>query len=384
MATDNKSEEKLPLVIGVSILDITMSMIDEIPPTMDGAMYHGISAQSAGGVGRNLAEVIYKLYGKVNFFSIVGDDVMGEILLKRMPEALRCNVHKYPGGRTSSCNVIVDKKGDCKLILGDMEIHDAFDYNCFLLPNGRKCLEEASVIIIDANLPLATIQWILQQANRSRIPVFYEPTDLRIAGKIFSGIRCDDIYVIRLTTPNYAELQDIVKSEFGEDYKIDKVDLNNIEETLKSVKRMLKDIDYMFDCVVVTLGQTGIVLSLNSSVDPYTQSLFRNQKYIFEPIRCDEFSKQIIFFPTPSVVKDVVSVSGAGDSFAGGFISGLLKEYTVTQSIGLGFYAAKQALKTAAAVPEEYYPPGWEECDLWQWQIQACKKRGCFNEKLLS
>lgn len=375
---NNKEEERLPLVVGVSILDITMSMKEDLPSTIDGAMYYGKSAQSAGGVGRNLAESIYKLFGKVNFVSLIGDDIIGEIMLNLLPEPLRHNIVKLPGSRTSSCTVMVDKAGDCKLILGDMEIHNKFHAEYI----SRKLLHTASVVIIDANLPIDTIHWILKTAREVKVPVFYEPTDLRISGKPFYSSVPHLTNIIRLITPNYAELQDIVRSELGDHYEFDEVDLENVEATLESVKRMLKAISHMFDCIVVTLGQAGIVLSLNYSVNPFQQPLFIDQKYIFDPTESTETSKRIIFFPTPIVEKNVVSVSGAGDSFAGGFISGLLKEYTVSQSIGYGFHAAREALKTEAAVPKEYFPPGWEDSDFWLWRMEDFKTPSWFGVKI--
>ncbi|XP_073831784.1 uncharacterized protein [Musca autumnalis] len=369
---DNKVEEKkLPIVIGVSTLNIIISVTEDIPMAIDGAMCRAKSTQYPGGVGRNLAEVIYKLYGEVNFFSLIGNDTIGEILYQLTPDLLESCIYKFqPSCRTPSSTVIVDKKGDCKLIVNDEGNIDPSDWEI-----GRMRFHQASVIIIDANTPVAHIRWILANAHSQKVPVFYEPADLKVSGKAFYNFIPLFTNTIRLTTPNYAELQDIVKSEWEQYYKFNTVDLNNIEETLESVKSMLKAISHMFDCVVVTLGPNGIVLSLNASVDPYRQSLFRNQKYIFDPTERAEIQKKIIFFPTPYVVEDVVSVSGVGDNFAGGFISGLLKEYTVTQSIALGFYAAKRALKTAAAVPEEYFPPG-QESEMWQRQLNEYKIPG--------
>ncbi|XP_061397151.1 uncharacterized sugar kinase YeiI-like [Musca vetustissima] len=148
---ENKEEEKLPVVIGASIFDIKISICDDdIPITMDGAMYKGKQPiQTAGGVGKNLAESIYKLYGKINFISVIGDDIMGESLLQLLPEALRCNVEKMHGYPTASRTTIVDKNGDVKLKLCDMEI-----YNVDMIRTHTNLLYLACVIIIDGHLPV--------------------------------------------------------------------------------------------------------------------------------------------------------------------------------------------------------------------------------------
>lgn len=368
----NELSQRFPVVYGTSILKTTLSMLEDIPETLNGAMYKGKSIQSAGGSGTNIAKTMCKLFGEVKFISVIGDDIMGEILLKLLPEPLRCNITKWPGYSTSSCTVIVDQTGDCKCMLRDMEIQDQCETGYYDIEFNH--IYKASVVIFDDNLPFLMIERIFLFASRCKVPIFYEPTDLKTAGKAFYNFLPLSTKLIRLVTPNYDELQDIVKSEWGEYFIFDKVDLNNVEETLASVTYTLIHIAHMFDCIAVNLGQTGIVLCINSSFNPYTQSLFVNQKYIFDPTERTELPKQIIFFPTPNVVKGFVSDSGVGDSFAGVFFSGLLKEYTVTQSIGLAFHAAGQAVETFEI---------WEDCEVWKRKMDDFKKEGYFNEKLM-
>uniref|UniRef100_A0A1I8PQD8 Carbohydrate kinase PfkB domain-containing protein n=1 Tax=Stomoxys calcitrans TaxID=35570 RepID=A0A1I8PQD8_STOCA len=373
-----------PLVVGVSILDITMAMAENLPSTMNGAMYHGKSAQSAGGVGRNLAESICKIYGSVNFISVIGQDCLGDILLKLMPKALGHNIERLPMHRTSSCTVIIDKDGDCKLILGDMEIHEKFHQS--YISKRQELLNKAPLVIIDGNLPRDTIVYILEQARLFRIPVFFEPTDLRIAGRPFQIIPGSLTQQIRLITPNYAELDNLVAAVCPAKQQTRVIpDFDSFEKLLASVQSLLHVIHDRFDCIVVTLGQHGVVLSLKACIDPYKCGLFLNNRYVLGLVGTTKNAiHRIIFFPTPFVVKRVVNVSGAGDSFAGGFISGLLKEYTVTQSIALGFMAASKALQTAAAVPHEFFTPGYLESPLWMKRMKALTKPGNANEKQLS
>ncbi|XP_075158010.1 uncharacterized protein LOC142231280 [Haematobia irritans] len=360
-----------------------MAMEENMPGTLDGAMYHGKSAQSAGGVGRNLAESIYKLYGKVNFISLIGKDIIGDILRRLIPVSLSENIERIPKYRTSSCTVIIDKNGDCKLILGDMEIHEHFHYRYVM--KRKELLHKAPLVVIDGNLPMDTIASILKEAQQYKIPVFFEPTDLRISGKPFRNLSRTLTQQIRIVTPNYAELENLLEAACPE-FKHPKIrpDFGNTEKLLKSVKCMLIYIGHMFDCIVVTLGQHGVVLCLNSSIDPYQCSMFKKHRYIVDTSQPAESNKRIIFFPTPYVIKNVVNVSGAGDSFAGGFISGLLKEYTITQSLALGFMAASKALQTASAVPREYFEPGYDKQSQWLKRMDALTRPGNANEQNLA
>lgn len=78
---------------------------------------------SGGGVGRNIAEGLHKLYGAVSFISAFGKDQNGDFLRQTLPQ------HATRGSRiseilpTANCAVILDKDGDCKLCVGDMSIH---------------------------------------------------------------------------------------------------------------------------------------------------------------------------------------------------------------------------------------------------------------------
>ncbi|XP_037931992.1 uncharacterized protein LOC119666786 [Teleopsis dalmanni] len=65
---------KAPLIIGASILDLSLTMNDEIPTVLNGATYQIQTKQSAGGVGRNLAEGIFKLHGEANFEEVTFPD----------------------------------------------------------------------------------------------------------------------------------------------------------------------------------------------------------------------------------------------------------------------------------------------------------------------
>lgn len=46
---------------------------------LDGATYHAKQDTSAGGVARNIAEGIYKIYGNVNLISAVGNDQVSSV-----------------------------------------------------------------------------------------------------------------------------------------------------------------------------------------------------------------------------------------------------------------------------------------------------------------
>lgn len=86
-------------------------------------MYHSHFSYSAGGVGRNICESLYKLGVPSHFLSVVGNDEQGNLAKKSIPSACSDLLQVRKGSNTAQCVVVFDKVGDCKMLMGDMEIH---------------------------------------------------------------------------------------------------------------------------------------------------------------------------------------------------------------------------------------------------------------------
>lgn len=92
-------------------------------PQLNGATYKSETKFSGGGVGRNIAEGLHKLHGAVSLISAFGSDQNGEFLRKSLPATATGGSHISDTSPTANCAVILDKQGDCKLLVGDMTIH---------------------------------------------------------------------------------------------------------------------------------------------------------------------------------------------------------------------------------------------------------------------
>ncbi len=90
---------------------------------LNGATYNATTTLSAGGVARNLAEGIFKLHGSVSFVSAFGNDSNGEFLRKTLPPSAAISSRICNDVSTASCAIILDKSGDSKIHVGDMNIH---------------------------------------------------------------------------------------------------------------------------------------------------------------------------------------------------------------------------------------------------------------------
>ena len=345
---------KKPLIIGASILDLCLTMVDNIPLNLDGATYHTHAKESGGGVGRNLAEAIYKLHGALDFISVVGKDHMGQSLLQLIPESIRKGVRTDQEKTTSICSILFDKSGNCKICLANMEIHKSITPQVVREYEGD--FKSTPLVIIDGNLSLNTVEKILELSLQYNKPVFFEPTDMLIAGKPFE-LNSTLTQQIRIVTPNVYELKAIGEAILGKKIEWDPSNaLSQQNVLLNDCQELLNQIEDNFDCIVVTLGVHGVLINLRG--DSFEQHLFDDKTGNYVNYKTNKFIKR--FYNAP-IVENIVNVSGAGDSLSSGFITGLLRGVSVNDSIAFGFLAAKRSLQSNSAVPTKYFENSCEE-----------------------
>ncbi|KAH8237881.1 hypothetical protein KR032_005417 [Drosophila birchii] len=344
-AASPSASSKKPLVVGASILDLSFTVDDKKRDMkLDGATYSAVAKQAAGGVGRNIAEGIYKLYGDVNLISAVGNDQMGHTLLQMMPQALKRGMILESNQNTSLCSLIFDKYGDCKLILGNMEIHESITPET--LQAHHQFFADAPIIVMDSNISEQAMASILQQAQSNKIPVFFEPTDMFIAGKPFKLLP-ELTKSIRLIKPNLQELKTITEAITGQPVALELSTKLPQEKLLQQAKYMINQIDSHFNCIIATLGDHGVLLSYRTDAEENATRLLDVSK--------SAVPHRIRFYAAP-LVPNIVNVSGAGDSFCAGFITALLQEgRSLSECVAAGFVAAEKALQSESAVPQSYF-----------------------------
>jgi len=268
---------------------------------------------------------------------------MGQTLLQMMPRALQRGLILADSHNTSLCSLIFDKFGDCKLILGNMEIHQSITPET--LQAHHQLFREAPLIIMDSNISEQAMASILQQAQKYKIPVFFEPTDMFIAGKPFKLLP-ELTKNIRLIKPNLQELKTITEAITGEPVKWNPDTKLPQAELLHQAKSMIKKIDCHFNCIIATLSDHGVLLSYRRDADNDARLLLDVSKSSQQ--HCTRF------YAAP-MVHNIVNVSGAGDSFCAGFITALLRSCTLDECVAGGFVAAEKALQSESAVPTTYY-----------------------------
>lgn len=64
--------------------------------------------------------------------------------------------------------MIIDYKGECRFVIGEMDVFANISPS--FVKKYRTHVESASFIVLDGNLPLDTVKYVLDLATHSKIP----------------------------------------------------------------------------------------------------------------------------------------------------------------------------------------------------------------------
>jgi len=132
----------------------------------------GTITHAAGGVGRNIAHNLALLGKKTALISAVGDDLYGQNLLAQARET-GLDVSQsmiVKGERSSTYLAVIDEAGEMVAAINDMAIieHLSPEFFAPLLP----FLTKARALVLDCNLPQATLDFLLPLADLP--PIFVD------------------------------------------------------------------------------------------------------------------------------------------------------------------------------------------------------------------
>ncbi|KAF5275564.1 hypothetical protein FQA39_LY06676 [Lamprigera yunnana] len=297
-------------------------------------MYEAKFKQHAGGVGRNIAEALSKLGCRPAFISVVGNDNYGHDICSALPEGCTKYIYKLSGHNTAQCNVIFDKGGECKILIGDMKIHQEITPK--MIVNHKEDIKRSPLLVLDGNLSLETLETVLKLASKYSVPVFFEPTDVPICSKPFST---NYWKIIKYITPNLIELKHIAKT-----LKIPFLQApeNPVEEAAHIGKLLIDVIPNL----IITLGKYGVVVVRRaSSTDPLLDYKIQTSSKV-----------QGRHYPTKQI-ETFKNVSGAGDCFASGIIAAMLSGLSEEKCLNVGFASATRSMFSDSAVPEILFEP---------------------------
>lgn len=254
-----------------------------------------------GGVGRNIAHNLALLNVPVKLLSAVGSDAQGAKVLKDTADSGVSVEHVLQAERmlTGTYIALLDNTGEMKLALSDMQVLEKLDVQYF--KSKQEVLRNAAYIICDANLPTASIEFIISAANSFGVPVCLEPVSVKKALKLKGCLKGID-YI----TPNIDELA-ALSGMSTENSKAEHMAAQLVKSGVSNI--------------ITTLGKEGLCYT-SSEGSRYYQSL-------------------------PAVVADV---TGAGDSLTAGFFYGMMKYRSIDKALRCGLAAAAITISSAHTV----------------------------------
>lgn len=279
---------------------------------LDGDLKAGTSnpariRNSFGGSARNVAENLARLGRNVILLTAVGDDQNGEQLLGQTQGA-GVDISKvlvtseHPTGTYLG---VVDSNGVLQFALDDINATNA------ITPEYIRSLSDqfsqASLVVIDANLPKKTMQTIFSLARRAKIPVCADPTSTHLAERLRPFLT--KLYFV---APNRGEASVLCDREFENSHP---------EEALDVAKCL---VGFGVEIALITLAEFGVVYATS------------------------ETSGHV-----PAMRTTIVDPTGAGDALNATVIHSLLNNLSLDDAIRLGVTAASLTLRYPGTVIED-------------------------------
>ncbi|ABX06103.1 MAG TPA: ribokinase [Herpetosiphon sp.] len=277
------------VVIGGAGLDIKGRLLE---PLIEKTSNPGRLTISVGGVARNIAENLARLGAQSSLIAAVGNDEFGRLIIQQTEDA---------GVDTDAMMILEDQHSAAYLALLDRNglLYTALDdSHCAraLTPDyiydNVQLLRAADAVFIDANLARATADVILQICAEEDIPVCFEPVAYGLAGRYRDRLR--GMYLI---TPNEREAEALTG-----------LPVTSPAEATAAAKELVR---LGVEIAIITLAREGLVYA---TADGHGH--------------------------IPTLVRDVVDATGAGDALAAAVLFGLMNELTLDEAVRLGASAA--------------------------------------------
>lgn len=259
----------------------------------------GTVRRSLGGVGRNIAHNMALLGLPVRLITALGEDAYAEEIASScaslgidMSWSLR-----FPGENTSTYLFISDCRGEMALAVSDMEIYR--NLTPAALKSRPGALKEIRALVVDANLPEETIEWICNNAN---VPVFADPVSAAKAYR-FSSV----LGKLRAIKPNRLEAERLSGIRIRDEHS-----LNTAADRL---------LEAGTGQVYISLGSDGVLAADGD-----------------RRLRLDSRSEGI------------VNTTGCGDAFTAGLVWGAVNGLDLAGCAAAGMSAASLAAESKDAI----------------------------------
>jgi pseudouridine kinase len=265
----------------------------------------GIVRVSVGGVARNVADNLTRLGTRTVLLSAIGKDSSGKRVLNNAAEVgidtrfcLISDKH-----RTSAYLAVLDERGNLVVSVDDMEILSCLTPR--FINQKRELIKDATMVVLDSNLPEETILALVKVAQRYKVPVCADPTSVSLATKLKPLL--SEIYMI---TPNIAEAQILCDCSIKDE-----------NEAIAAARQL---VGAGVKIAIITLAEEGVVYATANA------------------------SGHI-----PAMATDIVDSTGASDALTATVVFGLLNDIPIDEAVRLAASAAALTLSCTDTVCED-------------------------------
>ena len=291
--------DKPIICVGAALID-DIYICNEKP--LSGTSNPATFQRSPGGVARNIAHHLSLLGNNVELITHLGNDIDGQFLIEQCKSSGISIVHSKVN-QTATGHFVALLSPDGNLFAGAVSTHFETEIDVPFLTSKISILASASILLIDCNLSIESLNWLLDLSRDKNIPCIIDPVSVPKAGKLLS-VNLKDVLLI---TPNYEEMEFI-----------------SGKQTVNSI-----------DASIGELKKRGV------------QNIwFRNGKNGSRMFTNNE----VINLPAPQVT--VVDSVGAGDAALAGWIHACILNKTNIECMRYGHALASLVLQSKGSVAE--------------------------------
>lgn len=303
------------LVIGSANLDVKGRLFE---PAIPGSSNSADIRTSHGGVARNIAENLARLGADVALLTAVGEDGIGEELLRHaaaqgvdVSRALR-----VPGATTGMYLAALDETGDLALGLDDLRVmrHVTAEY----LARNEDVFARCGMVVVDMNLEDDALERAFTLARAANKPICVDPTSDERAAHLAAWLSEIDII-----TPNMSEAEAILQA-VERSQPASREELASIQDPDHALQTARRLVYLGVNTVVITQAERGACYATE----------FESGQF-------------------PAVKVRIADTTGAGDALTATLIFGLSHDISLSDSVQLGLRAAALTLRTTATVAPE-------------------------------
>jgi len=365
----DENPHQIAFIGGINV-DFTYKLKDSKTMGMKGVTQACSFNSCLGGVGRNMAESLYRLgIKKSTLISAVSNDMLGKFVIDESRkigfDTTKWLVidQKRQATPTGSYCSLFDTDGELLLGCGAMDAHDFIEPG--FIKEQKEAIRNSSLCVIDADIPVKSISYVSNLCEDLNLPVWFNATDVSKCTRVVEANSFDKLTYISL---NIKELFTIFgflmakqsqcskHSSANEMSQLERIsakyEMNKLDKIeLPDLKKIIKYLLHYVPFIVLSRGENDLIFASAMKIDVHGFNqlpLKSDNKFEFT------WSPHIINFPVIKLGngEKIVNVSGAGDNATAGIIYGIIKNYSLAESVYNGLLAAKETLLTDRNVSE--------------------------------